>query len=52
MDKIRMQQAHAWIREELDRCIKFWLDNGMDAVHGGVTSFLTEVAYAAVIVLI
>lgn len=40
MDKTRMQQAHAWIREELDRCINFWLANGMDKVYGGVYTCL------------
>ena len=40
MDKTKLLQAREWIREELDRCVDFWLTNGMDKVHGGVYSCL------------
>ena len=36
MDQNRLREARVWIREELDRCVKFWLENGMDSVNGGV----------------
>ena len=29
-----------WNRSELDRCVNFWLKNGMDSVHGGVYTCL------------
>ena len=40
MDKILLQQTHQWVKEELDRCVEFWLKNGMDPVHGGVYTCL------------
>ncbi|MDD7341401.1 MAG: AGE family epimerase/isomerase [Firmicutes bacterium] len=40
MEQIRLRQTQAWIREELDRCVNFWLKNGMDSVHGGVYTCL------------
>ncbi len=40
MDKNMLQQSRQWIQEELDRCIRFWLENGMDKEHGGVYTCL------------
>ncbi len=36
----RLEQIHRWIRDELERCINFWLKYGMDRVHGGVYTCL------------
>ena len=38
--KISLTQTHQWVKEELARCVSFWLNNGMDAVHGGVYTCL------------
>ena len=38
MNEMRKQQfteAHTWVRAELDRCVNFWLKNGMDPEFGG-----------------
>ena len=35
-----MLETRSWIREELDRCVGFWLKNGMDPVNGGVYTCL------------
>ena len=40
MDVNRMRGHQQWLKEELDRCVAFWLDNGMDPVHGGVYTCL------------
>lgn len=40
MEKNFLFETKAWVREELDRCIKFWLENGIDRVHGGVYTCL------------
>ena len=40
MDTARLQKHQDWIRAELDRCVSFWLNNGMDPVHGGVYTCL------------
>ena len=40
MDTVKLSQARGWIREELERCVKFWLENGMDPVYGGVYTCL------------
>ncbi|MEG0742054.1 MAG: AGE family epimerase/isomerase [Clostridia bacterium] len=40
MDKQLMKQQHQWVREELDACVRFWLQNGMDPVNGGVYTCL------------
>ncbi len=40
MDRARLTESREWIREELGRCIRFWLDNGMDPVNGGVYTCL------------
>ena len=37
---IRLQCHQKWIKEELERSIRFWLENGMDPVHGGVYTCL------------
>ena len=36
----KLKQIHLWVKEELDRTIGFWLDHGMDPVHGGVYTCL------------
>ena len=36
----RLLESRAWVREELDRCVNFWLKNGMDPVYGGVYTCL------------
>lgn len=40
MDMTKFRARHQWIREELDRCVDFWLKNGMDREHGGVYTCL------------
>ena len=40
MDREKLLESRAWIREELDRCVAFWLKNGMDPVNGGVYTCL------------
>ena len=35
-----LKQTQAWVREELTRCVDFWLKNGMDHEHGGVYTCL------------
>ena len=38
--KSKLLESRTWIREELERCIGFWLNNGMDPVNGGVYTCL------------
>lgn len=40
MDKTKLLGYQSWIRDELARCTDFWLNNGMDAEHGGVYTCL------------
>lgn len=40
MDKTQIAEIHSWAGEELERCINFWLKNGMDPVNGGVYTCL------------
>ena len=40
MDREYLVQTQTWIREELDRCVNFWLKNGIDPVNGGVYTCL------------
>lgn len=43
MNEMRKQQfaeAHTWVRAELERCVNFWLKNGMDPEFGGVYTCL------------
>lgn len=35
-----LKQTQEWVREELARCVDFWLKNGMDREHGGVYTCL------------
>ncbi len=30
MDRAKLADSRKWIQAELDRCVRFWLDNGMD----------------------
>ena len=36
----KLVEARAWIREELDACVRFWLEHGMDRENGGVYTCL------------
>ena len=40
MDKNRLQSYRSWIQSELDACVRFWLEHGMDKEHGGVYTCL------------
>ncbi len=40
MDREKLIAAREWIRSELERCVNFWLENGMDKEHGGVYTCL------------
>ena len=37
-----LQEHQTWIRSQLDQCIGFWLDFGMDTRYGGVLTCLDE----------
>ena len=30
MNRTKLAESREWIRAELDRCVNFWLKNGMD----------------------
>lgn len=36
----KLLEYQAYIKNELDACVKFWLDNGMDTVNGGIYTCL------------
>lgn len=41
MDRVKkLQEIQSWVRSELERSARFWLDNGMDREHGGVYTCL------------
>ena len=40
MDMAKFQARHQWVRDELRRCVDFWLKHGMDHGHGGVYTCL------------
>lgn len=40
MDRAKLAEAHSWVKEELDRCSRFWLEHGIDRVNGGVYTCL------------
>lgn len=40
MEKTKLAEAHRYIREELARCVAFWLEYGMDKEYGGVYTCL------------
>ena len=40
MDMAKFQARHQWVRDELRRCVDFWLKHGMDHEHGGVYTCL------------
>ena len=40
MDRTILQSEQTWVRAELERSIRFWLDHGMDHEHGGVYTCL------------
>ena len=39
-NKEKFIEARGWIRSELDKCVEFWLKNGMDKENGGVYTCL------------
>ena len=36
----RLTEAHVWVKDELERCIEFWLEHGIDKEYGGVLTCL------------
>ena len=40
MNKEKLLSSRQWVQEELERCISFWLKNGMDKEYGGVYTCL------------
>lgn len=40
MNTEQLSEARAWVRQELDVCVNFWLEHGMDREHGGVYTCL------------
>jgi len=40
MDRNKLKEAQTWVRDELERSIRFWLDHGMDHKNGGVYTCL------------
>ena len=40
MDRTKLQQTREWVRAELARSVKFWLEHVMDPVNGGVYTCL------------
>lgn len=40
MNKTNLQACRGWVRSELSASVKFWLEHGMDPVHGGVYTCL------------
>lgn len=40
MDREKLKEARGFIREELEKCINFWLEHGIDKEHGGVYTCL------------
>jgi len=42
MDMEKLKSTGEWIKQELDRCIDFWLTNGLDHENGGIYTCLTQ----------
>lgn len=40
LDRTKLADTKKWVQEELNRCIRFWLENGMDRKYGGVYTCL------------
>lgn len=40
MDRQKLIDTQKWVKEELSRCVSFWLENGRDNKHGGVYTCL------------
>ncbi len=40
MDTTKLRETQSWIKDELARSANFWLEHGMDKVHGGVYTCL------------
>lgn len=43
MEKEEIRQYQELFQTELGRCIRFWLEHGMDAEHGGIYTCLDRV---------
>lgn len=42
MEREKLQAWRDWVRAELESCVSFWLEHGMDKEHGGVYTCLTR----------
>ncbi len=42
MNKQDWENIHAQVKSQLDGCVRFWLNNGMDKTNGGVYTCLDE----------
>jgi len=40
MDRAKLESTRQWVEHELDTVVDFWLEHGMDKVHGGVYTCL------------
>ena len=40
MDREKLQKERNWVQSELSASVNFWLNHGMDKVHGGVYTCL------------
>ena len=47
MDREKLRRSRTWIREELDRCVRFWLENGMDPASITIREFGGEAMHVA-----
>ncbi len=36
------REMHQWVKDELKRCVDFWLEHGLDRKHGGMYTCLDE----------
>ena len=39
MEREKLQAWRDWVRAELESCVSFWLEHGMDKEHGGVGNY-------------
>ena len=40
MDANKLKAEHKWVRDQLDNVTEFWMKNGWDREHGGVSTCL------------
>lgn len=40
MDANKLKAEHKWVRDQLDNVTEFWMKNGWDREHGGVSTYL------------